>query len=216
MVRRRWSQFLLRATRPTFAAFLATFWRKKKSVIANMVVYVSTAESARAQSLIEKLASALQRIEEIDPRRFRRLTVLQPIMVVFPGSTVAYSPLTHTILLGEEVLADRPTDMIACWLIHESTHAVIARYGHIRPTSRKLVRMEQICLDEEMDFVRSLSARGTDIDLVSYLARWQRMRSDPAEIRKHHREQIHGELASTAAPSWWRRIVLRLNGITET
>jgi hypothetical protein len=109
------------------------------------------------------IAEALDLIQENDPIRFARVkreigTILNMPVI---GAGAAYSRCHRTCKINLDCFSfehDRKSGIsfIACMLIHEATHGFLCT-RKIPQTKHKLLRVEQLCWNEEWRFARKIN-----------------------------------------------------------
>ena len=103
-------------------------------------------------------------IGEVDPRRLRRMKQDLGRVVVCslrPGLAM-YVPATRTCYLRVTAVVGRPTVAVAILLVHEATHARLHHAGVRQWGSRRVRRVEQRCMREELAFADRLPPAAKD------------------------------------------------------
>ena len=122
-------------------------------------------EIARASS---QLRVALELIAERDPRRFLRLRADLRGILVHPFSkkprgrfnrSFGFCELSRSLALSEDHIT------IACSIVHEAAHARLCMFQSNDPEQR--VRLERVCLRQELGFLEKLPDAGDRIDEVN-------------------------------------------------
>jgi len=116
------------------------------------------------QRPIAKVVEALLLIEQLDPRRYRRIAHDVPRILVARANGARYWFVTNTCLLDLNELERDSTGMTALAIVHEAIHARLARQGifswpHLR------YRIERRCVAEErtlVDLLRHAGWEGTE------------------------------------------------------
>jgi hypothetical protein len=110
---------------------------------------------------VKTICEALELIEQNDSRRFERIKREIHIIVRFPTvAPAAYSRFTKScrVDLARFPLTENPDFervLLACLLVHESTHGYLCRRG-IMHTKRLYERTEMACWKEEVRFALKL------------------------------------------------------------
>jgi hypothetical protein len=117
---------------------------------------------------VKTICEALELIEQNDSRRFERIKREIRIIVRFPTvAPAAYSRLTKScrVDLARFPLTEDPDfdrALLACLLVHESTHGYLCRRGIIH-TRRLFKRTEAACWKEEVRFAWKLGYDFSDL-----------------------------------------------------
>jgi hypothetical protein len=103
---------------------------------------------------LARVIQALELLKYYDVYQFAQLRRLISTIVVEAEllARAAYVPGTSTCALASSLLRET-TASIATALVHEATHARIDRFG-VRQFGSRLQRIEQICIQHEIEFVR--------------------------------------------------------------
>ena len=126
-------------------------------------IAVGSLNHRKAEAYWSKVGEALAFIGTIDSRRYRRLRADVPRILVVPVAGAYFSLITMTCFLDEACVADRSKAVIASRLVHEATHARLAR-GGLRYGPRSIERIEALCIREELSFVRLLPRDQFNVD----------------------------------------------------
>jgi hypothetical protein len=114
------------------------------------------------RAALKRACEALSLIATIDPRRYKRVCrLLKRILVApLPGRLGQYDVSLSQCSLDDRFVASSSTDVseIAATIIHEATHARLARWGIPYEPARR--RSEHICLEEELAFASRLNDPG--------------------------------------------------------
>lgn len=128
---------------------------------------------------VRKITAALELIAALAPRRLRRMQSDRVRIVAGYVKAAEYWYTSHTCVLGQDMLRDSSDAYVALALVHETTHARIARWG-ILVWPDLLARIEVRCHIEEIDFAQRLSREeypGTDKAIAVYRERISILRS---------------------------------------
>lgn len=119
------------------------------------------AQVARDQEreALRRLTDALNLVRTIDPRRFERLRRDLSYVVLRPTGGACYWVLSNACVLDLSDVLTRPASTTALMIVHEATHARLARAGML-PTARRRRRIEKRCLKEERCFTCLLERAG--------------------------------------------------------
>jgi hypothetical protein len=121
-----------------------------------MTVFVADADEPRGGAAADRLAEALSLIRRGDPRRFARL-LRDGVRIAFTTQfgRAQYWRSVNVIALDLQKVIDRPLSLLASSIVHEATHARLARSGIV---SRRAAtaRIERRCVEEEIAFMRRL------------------------------------------------------------
>ena len=101
------------------------------------------------------VAAALQQLEDLDPRRHRR--IIQQIRYIVNApmiSAAGYSRWGRVCLIdyGRVYLDHSMQEELACSLVHESTHGLL-HSKRVHPPTYGWSRVEKICVAEELRFL---------------------------------------------------------------
>lgn len=108
---------------------------------------------------IRRLTAALELIEHYEPWRMRLMRRDVRRLAFVPGRYAYFLPRTWTVAVPIDELRSRPTANIAIMIVHEATHARIARFGIYRGSADD-PRIERICREEENVFLHHLAVDG--------------------------------------------------------
>ena len=107
---------------------------------------------------IDRVVHALSIIRQQDPIRYRRLLRdLRRIWVLVIPYRGQFQESTWTCQLDQRVVLDEktPLELIASVIVHEATHARLARVG-IEYREEMRHRIEQVCIRRQMAFTKAL------------------------------------------------------------
>ena len=165
---------------------------------------VDLTQAQQASHLFPTMEAALEMIRAVDPRRFvrirrdvRRVAVMQSF-----GSAGEYWPQYEAIALEAQHVATHSVLSICMTIVHEATHARIARWGvrgSIDPE-----RVERACVKQEIIFARKAPNSGHLIEgaLQKLETRWW---TEPAGPDRFERR-----LERAGTPRWLRRLLVWL------
>jgi hypothetical protein len=125
------------------------------------VTVATDAPDAVADGILESAAAAVRLIEQVDPRRFRRMgkDVDRVFVTEFTVAAGAHFPGSRTCCVSAASIRDLPVANVAIVIVHEATHARLDAMG-IRFYPDLRVRIELRCGREEIEFARLLDGRG--------------------------------------------------------
>jgi hypothetical protein len=118
---------------------------------SNLLTHPMGCDSA---ATLARVIQSLELLKYYDVYQFAQLRRLISTIVVeaeLPARAV-YLPGTSTCALASSLLRETAAS-IAAALVHEATHARIDRFG-VRQFGSRLQRIEQICIQHEIEFVR--------------------------------------------------------------
>jgi len=160
----------------------------------------------------DRVAAALQLIQEFDPIKYRRLVRdLKRIWITtIPGAVGRYVKSTSTCELDERfVLGEYTvTEQIAGVIVHEATHARLDQQG-IGYEEKLRDRVEQVCMGRELAFAAKLPDG-------SRIRQWVEVRqkepSDYSDIALHASQiqSARAALLHLDAPSWFADTIVFL------
>jgi len=107
---------------------------------------------------IDRVVHALSIIRQQDPIRYRRLLRdLRRIWVLVIPYRGQFQESTWTCQLDQRFVLDEktPLELIASVIVHEATHARLARVG-IEYREEMRHRIEQVCIRRQMAFTKAL------------------------------------------------------------
>lgn len=112
-----------------------------------------------ASLLAKRVMDAVALVNLVEPRRFSRMRRDVRYCLVMSAKSSAYWVLTGTCLISEKRARESNEIRIALTLVHEATHARIARAG-VHYSTRSRLRVERRCIREQISFVQRLGAAG--------------------------------------------------------
>lgn len=112
-----------------------------------------------SRALFERIVDALDLIQEVDERRFNWIWERMPRFYVAKDLPAQYWSLHHTCVLDAAKLGSRNRADTAATIVHEATHARFFAAG-LKSWPDIRLRMERICVGEEMRFFRRLQRAG--------------------------------------------------------
>jgi hypothetical protein len=184
----------------------------ERFTVNGLQVMCSVPDVAARAGLVEKLRRAIDRVATLDARRYRWLRAIDALEIL-PGAGAGYSLVFHTIVVGPAVLDGHPADVVANILVHEATHARVARI--VAPSRHNIEELERISITNQFDFLRRLAASGTPIDLpeqIGWLAGlWHQRIASKQELR----EQNMKFLLANGVPRWIAFFVARVVGFAR-
>jgi len=106
---------------------------------------------------LPRVEEALLLIRTYDPVSYRRVThELERVRVfVVPGSAAVYRESLGTCQVDERYVRDSSAEFIASTIVHEATHARLARCG-IAYEQKHRVRIERVCTRRQIAFAAKL------------------------------------------------------------
>jgi hypothetical protein len=160
---------------------------------------VDVAGEAEGKGWFRVIEDALEVIALHDPRRFRRLrSDLTRICIVAQGGEY-YETVLQCYFAEGPLLTARTIEESALVLVHEATHARLARMGVVL-TSRNRERMERFCVSQEMEFAASLTDAHGLLQLAS--SKLESPWWSESELAARLRAQLMG----LGTPQWMIRI----------
>ncbi len=122
------------------------------------IAVVISDSSADSLAVLERLRSVTRTIEDVDPRRWKKVLAEIRHIIVWPGDYTAYDRWGG-IHLSTRYLMGAPVGIVAGGLVHEGVHLRIARAGiGYQPPLR--ARIEAICVKEQAAFLAQLPGDG--------------------------------------------------------
>lgn len=112
-----------------------------------------------AGGLIERVREAMHVLHRYRPRSIARLQSDVSGIRVSSRAWAAFRPTTRECLLGEKLLRQADSAVVASYLVHELTHARLSRTAP-RTSANSRVREERRCYREQIEFLHALSADG--------------------------------------------------------
>ncbi|AZN96408.1 hypothetical protein EJ066_03390 [Mesorhizobium sp. M9A.F.Ca.ET.002.03.1.2] len=127
-----------------------------KRTINGMVIVYDADKGGRDA---DRVAAALQLIQEFDPVRYRRLVrdLKQIWITTIPGAAGRFVKSTSTCELDERFVLGKYTvvEQVAGAIVHEATHARLDQRG-ISYEEKLRDRVEQVCMERELAFAAKL------------------------------------------------------------
>ncbi len=112
-------------------------------------------DKAALESTLAKVDDAINDIRRFDPTRYARMLDLCTCIIVLPVRSAMYWEETNVCVLSMDVILEYSPGLTACDIVHEFTHAKLARAGFLAAFRRDLLsRMERLCTEEEIAFLR--------------------------------------------------------------
>jgi|SRR5215472_17490661 len=174
-------------------------------------VYPNRRDRQRAES---RLGEALVLLKQYTPLRLAYLEKDLPKLSIFvAGAAYAkcYARIQLCLLDEEYVLGDQTTAIdLALTLVHEGTHARLARAG-FRYTDDRRARIERICYGAELVVARRIpgaerSVRSFERSIAAKDTYYSRSVQRTRELRKT--AEAMKELGWVARRVWWFTVVL--------
>lgn len=154
---------------------------------------------AVAPQLLDHVVAALSLIQEMDPRRFRRIEGDLHRIFIRRGGGSSYRSLTEVCVLEADLVRTAPPANLALTVVHEAAHARIFKRG-IRYRPDLAERIEARCVKEQIAFTRRLGNAGWAVEPM--LRYFERRLAGPARTP----EAIHAwrmrALKARNAPVW--------------
>ena len=121
--------------------------------LCGMPVYALTDDASFHPLYFAKVGRALQRLEAVDPRRFRRLyqDIRRIVVSEFEGNH--YDSEFRSIMLKWSRIVGKTAEENALTLVHEATHARIERWG-VSYDKELRARIEAACVTQEVASAR--------------------------------------------------------------
>jgi hypothetical protein len=158
------------------------------TTIEGIVVYHGMVDKEQRDTALLKVTEALKLIRQRDPRRWNRIQRDRPAIVIGEGlGSHSYVPSTNTIDLDLRRTLAALTQLLAVSLVHEATHARIARTTErqrLRTMGRE--REERLCVEEGIAFMRRV-ARADDPRLESWITEQRKALETPWWTRRAQR-----------------------------
>lgn len=132
--------------------------RSERLTVRGQPFYVDR-DVSDAGELIEKVREAMHLLQKYRPKSIERLQ--SDVSAIRVSSTVwaAFRPTTRECLLGQKLLRETDTAVVASYLVHELTHARLSRSAP-RTNAESLMREEHRCYREQIEFLHALSEDG--------------------------------------------------------
>jgi hypothetical protein len=119
-------------------------------------IRVGVFRSGKAEALWPTVDEALRIIWAADPLRFDALRRDFDRIIVFPGNASSFSELTKVCYLSQRWVEKFGALNCATALVHEAMHARLRRRGLGAWGPQWKARIEELCIDEQIAFVRLL------------------------------------------------------------
>jgi hypothetical protein len=124
--------------------------------------------------VLRRLAGALELIEQSLPGRLRLVRAATPRIWVLPGYPTrgAYLKAVKACVLdaGFVTAPETTSEAIAGTIIHESVHARLRRFDY-EATAELRARMERICFENQLDFLRRVDGPIGEVERADAFAR---------------------------------------------
>jgi hypothetical protein len=115
-------------------------------------IRVGVLQRGKAEETWRRVESALGVISRHDPRRLHRLRSDFARILVVPGKHAYFSRFSRSCVLNQIYVDKMPSPNVASVLVHEATHARLRSAGLTAYGADLTVRVEELCVDEEIAF----------------------------------------------------------------
>lgn len=115
------------------------------------------------EHVVAQVSAALAMLRRYAPRSFARLRTSMRGIAVTEGTASGYWRASRVVLLTESAVRSGSTEYVASGLVHEVVHDRIARLAG-RITLRDRWRVEQLCLAQQIEFVKTLDPSSSLLD----------------------------------------------------
>jgi len=178
------------------------FMKLHQQHVVRGVKVVLSDMTQRPEQALDSIRSALDILQETDPRRF--LVVRRHVrhILVWPGSYTAYDAWGG-IHLAARHLSEAPAEVLASAFVHEATHLRIAKLG-IPYDPELRGRIEALCVDEQAAFLRKVSPQGSE-----WAEQVQAGLKDPWWTESHRRARVQRSLNDAGLPQWIEPLLYR-------
>ena len=132
--------------------------RAQRHELSFATCYVDRDLSSHA-TLLGQLERAWAILVNHRPRVVRRMAADVTALRVSRGGGAAYRPTTKECIVGDRLLLEHDSAVVASYIVHEATHARLARTT-LRWDLQSRMREERRCYLEQAEFLRSLARAG--------------------------------------------------------
>jgi len=166
--------------------------------------FIDLGASGLLESLANRSLEALSLIETYDPRRFARLKRDLKRFALIDGGGEFYHHGLGAYVMDAGNMQARSIPELAAAIVHEATHARLARFGFVGAKVAERDRLERICTEAEAQFAARLpGGEALAKDIRAKLAtRW--WTNDALHSRRLE------QLRASGLPAWLIAIYRRL------